>query len=104
MTPDELKPPRGTYKGRHKVYGTARGERGWKRLCQSKPGPTRACYIEIADNPFPPSQLPRHHQMKGKLKGAWEYEVSGGDRVRYKAGPNGDPLVIYAGSHPADTA
>lgn len=62
------------------------------------------CYQELADNPFPPGQLSRHHRLKGKLKDLWEYEVSGGDRVRYKRGADSDPLVIYAGSHPSDTA
>lgn len=104
MTPRELQPPRGRYKGKNKIYGTASGARGWVKLCQSKPGPMRSCYIELADNPFPPGQRRRHHQMKGKLKGTWEYEVAGGDRVRYKGGPKGEVLVIYAGSHPADTA
>ncbi len=33
-------------------------------------------------------QTNRHHQLKGKLKGFWEYEVGGGARVRYKRGPN----------------
>lgn len=104
MAPRELKPPRGTYEGKHRIYGTARGARGWQKLCQSKPGPMRRCYIELADRPFPPGQLPRHHRLKGRLKGTWEYEVSGGDRVRYKRGPGGTPVVTYAGSHPADTA
>lgn len=103
MTPREVQPPRGTYKGRHKVYATARGSRGWERLCRSKPGPTRRCYIELADNPFPPGQQRRHHQMKGKLKGTWEYEVAGGDRVRYKRGPKDGPVIVYAGPHPPDT-
>ena len=91
MTPDELRPPRGVYEGKNKVHGTARGERGWRKLCQAKPGPMRRCYIALADAPFPPGQQRRHHEMKGKLKGTWEYEVSGGDRVRYKPGPDAAP-------------
>jgi hypothetical protein len=63
----------------------------------------RRCYIDLADNPFPPGQLRRHHQLKGKLKGNWEYEVTGGDRVRYKRGPKGEVVVTYAGSAPPDT-
>jgi hypothetical protein len=60
-------------------------------------------YRELADNPFPPGPLKRHHQLKGKLRGHWEYEVAGGERVRYKKGPGGDPLVTYAGPAPPDT-
>jgi hypothetical protein len=55
------------------------------------------------DNPFPPGQLPRHHRLKGKLKEFWEYEVGGGERVRYKRGPDGQVVVVYAGPAPADT-
>jgi hypothetical protein len=63
----------------------------------------RRRYIELADSPYPPGQLPRHHRLKGKLKDFWEYEVTGGDRVRYRRGPNDDPVVTYAGSAPSDT-
>jgi mRNA-degrading endonuclease YafQ of YafQ-DinJ toxin-antitoxin module len=65
----------------------------------------RRCYIELADNPFPTMQTNRHHQLKGSLKGFWEYEVDSGARVRYKRGPNDEivVLVVYAGSAPSDT-
>jgi hypothetical protein len=63
----------------------------------------RRCYIELADNPFPPFPTPRHHEMKGRLAGVWEYEVGGGERVRYKRGEDGQPVVIYAGPAPPDT-
>jgi hypothetical protein len=96
----EVKPPGQPYKGKNRVYATSRGERGWRTLCQNKPGPTRTCYIELADRPFPPFPTPRHHRMKGKLKDFWEYEVTGGDRVRYKESPNGKPLIVHAGGHP----
>ena len=103
MSPREVQPPEGRYQGRNKVYATSSARRGWEQLCQEKPGPMRRCYIELADNPFPPGQLPRHHQLKGKLRGQWEYEVTGGDRVRYKRGPAGEVVVTRAGSAPADT-
>jgi hypothetical protein len=50
-------------------------------------------------------QTNRHHQLKGKLKGFWEYEVDGGARVRYKRGPDDRVvvLVFYAGSAPRPT-
>ncbi|MFL5963270.1 MAG: hypothetical protein ACJ757_10310 [Gaiellaceae bacterium] len=60
-------------------------------------------YREIADNPFPPGNLPRHHELKGKLRGHWEYEVGGGERIRYKERADGDPVVTYAGPAPSDT-
>lgn len=78
----EVHAPKGRYTGRHKIYCSV--YRDWNTLCQNRPGPMRRCYIELADNPFPPMQTNRHHQLKGKLKGFWEYEVDGGARVRYK--------------------
>lgn len=98
----EVQPPQGRYEGRHRVLSTV--YRDWNKLCQSAPGPMRRCYIELADNPYPPGQLRRHHRLKGKrLKDSWEYEVTGGDRVRYRRGSDGDPVVVYAGSAPPDT-
>lgn len=97
----EVGPPGGRYEGRHRVFSSV--ARDWNRLCQNTPGPMRRCFVELADNPFPPGQLRRHHQLKGRLKGLWEYEVTGGDRVRYKRGPGGEVVVVYAGSAPADT-
>ncbi len=97
----EVHPPGVKYTGKHKVYSSV--YRAWLKLCQNAPGPMRGCYIELADNPYPRGQLPRHHRLKGKLKHFWEYEVTGGDRVRYKRGADGNPLVVYAGSAPPDT-
>jgi len=93
----EVHAPKGRHSGRHKVYCSV--YRDWNTLCQNRPGPMRRCYIELADNPFPPVQTNRHHQLKGKLKGFWEYEVDGGARVRYKRGPDDRVvvLVVYAG-------
>ncbi len=88
----EVHAPKGRYAGHHKLYCTV--YRDWNKLCQNRPGPMRRCYIELTDNPFPPMQTNRHHQMKGKLKGFWEYEVDGGARVRYKRGP--DDRVVGA--------
>jgi len=101
--PRELKPPRGAEAGKARIYGTSTGARGWERLCRSKPAAMKRYYAELTGNPFPPSPTPRHHRLKGKLRNFWEYEVSGGDRVRHKRGPGGELVVVYAGSHPSDT-
>lgn len=104
MAQREVHPPGGRYKGKNKVYaGGGSSERQWRKLCQSRPGPMRRCYRELADRPFPPPPLPRHHELRGSRKGHWEYEVGGGERVRYKRGPRGRVVITYAGSHPADT-
>jgi mRNA-degrading endonuclease YafQ of YafQ-DinJ toxin-antitoxin module len=101
MSPREVQPPGEPYRGRHRVWATR--PRAWQKLCQAVPGAMEAAYRELADNPFPPGNLRRHHQLKGRLKGHWEYEVTGGGRIRYKRGPDGDPVVTYAGSAPSDT-
>lgn len=101
MSPREVHPPGGKYAGRNAVFSTV--AQAWNKLCQNKPGPMRRCYIELADNAFPPGQLRRHHQLKREFQGFWEFEVTGGDRVRYKRGPSGEVVVVYAGSAPSDT-
>jgi len=101
VSPREVGPPGGKHKGRNKVHSSV--ARDWNKLCQNKPGPMRRCYIDLADNPFPPGQLRRHHRLKRELQDFWEYDVTGGDRVRYKRGPNGEVVVVYAGSAPPDT-
>jgi mRNA-degrading endonuclease YafQ of YafQ-DinJ toxin-antitoxin module len=88
----EVHAPKGRYSGRHKVFCTV--YRDWSKLCHSRPGPMRRCYIELADNPFPGMQTNRHHQLKGKLRGFWEYEIDGGARVRYKRGPDDRVVVL----------
>ena len=101
MSPREVQPPGEPYRGRQRVWATR--PREWEKLCHAVPGAMERAYRELADNPFPPGNLRRHHELKGKLKGHWEYEVAGGERIRYKPGPDGEPVVTYAGSAPPDT-
>ena len=92
MTPAEVAPPGAPYTGLHKVRATSSAKKGWAHLCKSHAGVMRRCYIDIADAPFPKLPAPRHHQLKGKkLRDFWEWEVGGGERVRYKVGPTGHP-------------
>ena len=116
MTPAEVAPPGAAYTGIHKVRATATaknkafsvdvpaGKKAWAHLCKSHAGVMRRCYIDLADNPFPKLPTPRHHRLKGKrLRDFWEWEVGGGERVRYKAGADGSPVVVYAGPAPSST-
>lgn len=104
MTPSEVSAPGTSYKGVHTVRATARGKKGWEHLCRSHAGTMRRCYVDLADHPFPRLPTPRHHRLQGKkLRDFWEWEVGGGERVRYKAGPDGSPVVVYAGPAPSDT-
>jgi hypothetical protein len=41
--------------------------------------------------------------LKGRFREFWEWEVGGGERVRYKKHSDGNPVVVYAGPSPADT-
>lgn len=79
-------------------------QRGWEHLCRSHPGTMIRCYVDLADHPFPAARTRRHHRLQGKrLRDFWEWEVGGGERVRYKRGPDGNPVVVYAGPAPSDT-
>jgi hypothetical protein len=103
VTPGELLPPGDPDPGLFKVWGTSSGRRGWAKLARSHPSPLRDCYHDLAHAPFPPRPTPRHHRLKGRLREFWEWEVGGGERVRYKKHFDGNPVVVYAGPSPPDT-
>ncbi|WP_193199100.1 hypothetical protein [Nostoc sp. MG11] len=78
----------------------------WEALMQRHPENSRRCYDDLCTAPI--TRLPSCvFSLKGKLyKGAWEYEVTKGDRVFYV--PHEEQLkviVYYAGKHlkPAPT-
>lgn len=101
---DEVQPPGGTYAGKHRVWATNTGRKGWDKLCRSHTGAMRRCYIDLADSPFPKLPAPRHHRLKGRLRDVWEWEVGGDSRVRYRHALEGpEPVVIYGGPAPPDT-
>jgi hypothetical protein len=94
--------------GRPVLAANTSRRKQWEKLCGSHPGPMARCYEELSRNPCPSWPSPRHHQLKGRkhAQGAgpfWEYEVGGGERVRYKRGEHGEAVVVYAGPAPADT-
>lgn len=75
--------------------------RDWEALMLRVPENTRRCYQDLCTAPM--TRKPKRvFPLKGKLyKGAWEYEVTGSDRVFYV--PDEDKrkvLVYYAGNHP----
>ncbi len=104
-----IPPPPGTVTGAHEVNAANTSKRKqWDKLCRSHPGAMAGCYDELANNPCPSWPTPRHHKLKGKkLKQGngpfWEYEVGGGERVRYREGSEGKAVVVYAGPSPPDT-
>ncbi|MBW4454891.1 MAG: hypothetical protein KME55_20480 [Nostoc indistinguendum CM1-VF10] len=82
------------------VAKNRRVNRDWEALMQRHPENTRRCYEDLCIAPTT-RQPGRVFPLKGKLyKGAWEYEVTKGDRVFYV--PNEEELkvvVYYAGKH-----
>ena len=108
MTKD-IPPPAGAVAGVHKVEATNNSKKKqWDKLCGSHGGAMTVCYKELSSNPCPSWQTPRHHKLKGKKYKQgngpfWEYEVGGGERVRYKEGSGGQAVVVYAGPSPPDT-
>ncbi|MEG3876138.1 hypothetical protein QT972_01975 [Microcoleus sp. herbarium7] len=86
------------------VAKNRRVNRDWEALMLRAPENTRRCYQDLCTAPI--ARKPKRvFPLKGKLyKGAWEYEVTGSDRVFYV--PDEDKrkvLVYYAGTHPKST-
>ncbi len=83
------------------VAKNRRVNRDWEALIQRHPENTRRCYEDLSTAPTT-RQPGRVFPLKGQLyKGAWEYEVTKGDRVFYV--PDEEHLkvvVYYAGKHP----
>jgi hypothetical protein len=83
------------------VAKNRRLNRDWEALMQRHPENTRRCYEDLCTAPTT-RQPGRVFPLKGKpYKGAWEYEVTKGDRVFYV--PDEEQLkvvVYYAGKHP----
>lgn len=109
MSPRRVAAPSGTEPAEPPILAASgKVDTQWDKLCRSHRTAMASCYQELAANPFPAWPSPRHHKLKGKRmtqgKGPfWEYEVGGGERVRYKKGPNGEVVVVYAGPSPPDT-
>ncbi|MHC5826553.1 MAG: hypothetical protein ACYT04_64485 [Nostoc sp.] len=83
------------------VAKNRRVNRDWEALIQRHPENTYRCYEDLCTAPTT-RQPGRVFPLKGKpYKGAWEYEVTKGDRVFYV--PDEEHLkvvVYYAGKHP----
>lgn len=83
------------------VAHTRQVNRSWESLMQRAPENTQRCYEHLATRPM--QRLPgRVFPLRGKrYKGAWEYEVTKGDRVFYKPiSVERKVVVYYAGEHP----
>ena len=78
-----------------------RVNRDWEAMLVRAPENTRRCYEDLCTVPML-RKPKRVFPLKGKLyKGAWEYEVTSGDRVFYVPDEERRKVVVYyAGKHP----
>ncbi|OUL36223.1 hypothetical protein BV372_08435 [Nostoc sp. T09] len=89
------------------VAKNRRINKAWEALMQRSPENTKRCYEDLCTAPM--TRKPKRvFPLKGKkYKGAWEYEVTSGDRVFYIPDESQRKvLVYYAGEHiePAPTS
>lgn len=82
-----------------------RVNRDWEALLLRAPENARRCYEDLCNAPML-RQPKRVFPLKGKrYKGAWEYEVTSGERVFYVPDPQRLKVVVYyAGEHPKKNA
>ena len=76
--------------------------KSWNKLMESIPESLERCLEYLCEHPMK-RQTGRVYPLKGKKNypNAWEFEVTGGDRVYYVPNPNTRIVsVYYAGRHP----
>lgn len=103
MPPEEdLTAPIQNTEGKWKVVAkNSRVNRDWRKLIERHPENTRKCYAFLRSTPL--KRLPgRIFPLKGKAyKGAWEYELTKGDRIFYVPDLAIQKVTVYyAGKHP----
>lgn len=87
------------------VARNKRVNKDWEQLLSRSPENVRRCYENLCNQPMQ-RQPGRVFPLRGKkYKGAWEYEVTGSDRVFYVPDPKESKVVVYyAGKHPKGNA
>lgn len=83
------------------VAKNRRVNRDWELLLLRAPENARRCYEDLCTAPMV-RKPGRVFPLKGKrYRGAWEYEVTGAERVFYVPDlPRRKVVVYYAGEHP----
>ena len=83
------------------VGSNSRVVKNWRQLVLSCPENAIRCYQHLSQTPMQRSPG-RIFPLRGKkFKGAWEYEITGADRVFYVPLPEEKRVVVYyAGKHP----
>lgn len=81
----------------------SRVNKSWEALMKQSPENTRRCYEHHRARPMQRIRgrvFPMRHR-RYRDRGAWEYELTGGDRVFYvPRSMDRTVLVYYAGEHP----
>lgn len=94
----------------------ARGEaaKGWEELCDQAPNNLFRAWDHLTREPTPTIYDSRHHRMRGELSSRvfagrdmpqWQYEVTGGGRLRYLIDDRKHTLWLWSAGpgHPKDT-
>ncbi len=95
-------------------FGTGDAANGWEELCRLALANTRRCLEILRADPRSGGGHDRQHRLRGDLGThrhngrdleQWEYEVTGGGRVRYVIDDAGRTVwLVYASPrHPKDT-
>lgn len=102
---EHLVPPPNTSDGNDDKWtvlaNTSRVNKSWLALCRRAPENCQRCYEHLRDDPL--QSIPRRvFPLRGRrYQGAWEYEVTKGDRVFYVPESEARTVnVYYAGEHP----
>ncbi|MGL6342025.1 MAG: hypothetical protein ACRC80_23125 [Waterburya sp.] len=79
--------------------------REWEELLSRFPENANRCYQDLCNEPMK-RQAGRVFPLRGKkYKGAWEYEITGSERVFYVPDSQQKKVVVYyAGKHPKNAA
>jgi len=77
-------------------------EREWTAVCERLPENAVTAYERLTTSPLEPYGQ-RQFPMRGKLKGFWQYEIGGGDRLHYTV-EHDTVYVVSVGPHPTSVA
>jgi len=81
-------------------FKNGRAEKGWAELCEKAPENMKRCEERLETKPMERVSGRVFPLMGKRYAGAWEYEVTGSDRVFYIPDPTEKTvLVYYAGKH-----
>lgn len=96
-------------------FDTAEAAKGWEEFGQQAASAVRTCFDILRTDPAPQPETARQHRLRGRALSTgirrgvalpqWEYEVTGGGRVRYLVDVDNRTVWLVKASirHPKDT-